>query len=65
MLPMSFGFSSSSSGKSGNASQGGSATGNGFNVNFGNGVSQGGGVPSFVLVAAAVLAGVWAWKKFS
>lgn len=64
MLPMSLGFNSSSTGKSGNATQGGSATGNGFNVNYGNGVSQGGGVPGFVLIGAAILAAVWAWKRF-
>jgi len=35
-----------------------------FNVNFGNGVSQGGGLPTWVFLLAAVV-GVYAWKRFS
>lgn len=63
---MSFGFSGSSTATGGNAGQGGSATGNGFNVNYGNNVSQGGaGIPTWALVGAVVLVGLWAAKKFS
>ncbi|MCZ2495731.1 hypothetical protein GN316_03070 [Xylophilus sp. Kf1] len=40
-------------------------SGDGFNVNYGNGVSQGGlSVPTWVWLAAAV-AGVVAWKRFT
>lgn len=60
------GFSSSSSANSGPAMQGGSSTGDGFNVNFGNGVSQGGAaIPGWVWIAAAVGTGVYLWKKRS
>lgn len=64
MLPMNFSFSSASTATSGDATQGGSATGNGFNVNYGNNVSQGGaGIPTWAIVGAAVIVGMWAWKK--
>ena len=40
-------------------------SGDGFNVNFGDGVQQGGlSVPSWVWLAA-IVAGVIAWKRFA
>jgi hypothetical protein len=59
----SFDFKSSSAARSGDAVQYGSSIGAPFNVNFGNGVTQGGGVPGWVWVAGLVVAGLWLWKR--
>lgn len=59
------GFNGSATSTSGDAMQGGSSTGDGFNVNFGNGVSQGGAIPGYVWIVAAAAVGLWAWKRFA
>lgn len=59
--------SSSSSARSGDATQGYASDSSGFNVNFGNGVSQGGGksvVPDFVWYSAIGMAGLLLWKRY-
>ena len=50
--------------KSGDASQGLSSSGGDFNVNYGSGVTQGGGMPSWVWMAAVGIAGLLVWKKY-
>lgn len=63
MPPMS--FSSSSTAKSGDATQGfGSAAGD-MNINYGNGVSQGGSMPSTLIYVAAAIAGLLLWKRYT
>lgn len=67
MIP-SFSFSSTSTAKSGNATQGGSSTGGVFSVNYGNNVSQGGAAGSGAWLAGAVVVGVLlgiVWKRFA
>lgn len=58
-------FSSTAASKSGDIWSNFNYGGDGFNVNYGNGVSQGGiSIPTWVWLVAAV-AGVVAWKKFT
>jgi hypothetical protein len=59
------GFTSSSSAQSGDIFSGTRSTGDGFNVNFGNGVSQGGAIPVWVWAVVAAGVGLWAWKKYT
>lgn len=61
-------ISSNAESRSGDALQNsGGFDSSGFNVNFGNGVSQngGGGIPSWVWLAGAAIAAVWAWKRYT
>lgn len=63
-----FSFSSQSTGKSGDANQGGSSTNGSFNVNYGNGVTQGGAQSTTSWLLGAIVAGVAlgiAWKRFT
>jgi hypothetical protein len=43
--------------------QAGSSIGSPFYVNFGNGVTQGGGMPAWVWLAGAVAVGLWLLKR--
>jgi hypothetical protein len=65
VIPIS--ISSSSSAKSGDAQQGGSSTDGSFNVNYGNGVTQGGSSSSSMTwIIGAIVAGVLlgiVWKR--
>ena len=55
-MGLSVGNSSSAGSTSGDAGQGGSGTGDDFAINFGSGVTQGGGVPSWVWMGVAAIA---------
>lgn len=55
------GFTSSSSAASGDITSVFNSDSSGFSVNYGSGVSQGAG--GMLLVAAAILVGVWLWKR--
>lgn len=57
-------FQSSSSAKSGDATQTGVIDHSGFTVNYGSGVLQGGAMSPWVLAGLA-LVGVFLWKKKS
>jgi hypothetical protein len=60
------GLTQNTSSRSGDILSGERSTGDGFNVNFGNGVSQGGAaIPVWVWIAVAAGVGLWAWKKFT
>ena len=63
--PLNLATTASSAGKSGDATQGFGSTSGDFNVNYGNGVSQGGGLPITLIYVIAGIAGLLAWKKFT
>lgn len=61
--PLNFGGGASSS-RSGDLMSSFGSDGGTMNINYGNGVSQGGAMPPWVWLAAMGIAGLWAWKKY-
>ena len=61
--PLSFSASASSSAKSGDATQGLNSNAGEMNINYGSGVSQGGGISPMAIYAALAIAAVYVWKR--